>query len=112
MGAADTASDTDGGPDDGADADVEVSSGVGEPVSTSAGDSGLDTPVSRSAPVADSRSARPEPFEHTFGAQAHPAEPTAGDPSLIQGAPPETAPRETPSAVVPPAEGPSTTPEQ
>lgn len=30
---------------------------------------------------ADSRTARPEPFEHTFGAQAHPAEPAAGDPS-------------------------------
>jgi hypothetical protein len=30
---------------------------------------------------ADGRTARPEPFEHTFGAQAHPAEPTAADPT-------------------------------
>lgn len=30
---------------------------------------------------ADGRTARPEPFEHTFGAQAHPAESAASDPT-------------------------------
>ncbi|MGE3517919.1 MAG: hypothetical protein AB7J63_03115, partial [Vicinamibacterales bacterium] len=37
--------------------------------------------VATQSDAADSRTARPEPFEHTFGAQAHPAEPAAGDPA-------------------------------
>jgi hypothetical protein len=33
----------------------------------------------------DLRTARPEPFEHSFGAEAHPAEPTGGDPASAHG---------------------------
>lgn len=41
----------------------------------------------------DSRVSRPEPFEHTFGAHAHPAEVTAKDPSHTAPAVP-SAPRD------------------
>lgn len=45
----------------------------------------------------DSRSARPEPFEHTFGAQAHPAEQAASDPTHAHPAPASPAPADAPA---------------
>lgn len=61
----------------------------------------------------DGRAARPEPFEHTFGAQAHPAEAAASDPTNQQTAPaaPAQAPSE-PSTPEQPQSGPAATPEQ
>ena len=38
-------------------------------------------------PEADLRTARPEPLEHAFGAQAHPAEAAASAPSYVAPAP-------------------------
>jgi len=44
-------------------------------------ESTLPAGASASQQEPDVRQARPEPFEHAFGAQTHPAEPAAGDPA-------------------------------
>jgi hypothetical protein len=67
----------------------------------------------------DNRIVRPEPFEHTFGAQAHPAETATGDPSHSSApASSSEAPEQqnqttdpAPAQEPPPAD-PSATPEQ
>ena len=87
------------GADEGAD-DVDVNEAGGH----EAGDHASDEPQPSSPeassvrstpadPAPDSRVSRPEPFEHTFGAHAHPAEVTAKDPSHTAPAVP-SAPRE------------------
>ena len=60
----------------------------------------------------DGRAARPEPFEHIFGAQAHPAEAAASDPAAEPAAPPApvAAPSE-PSEPEQPQADPAATPE-
>ncbi len=58
----------------------------------------------------DSRTARPEPFEHTFGAQAHPAETATSDPTHT-GTTPNPGRRDATPAE-PTAANPSATPEQ
>jgi hypothetical protein len=69
------------------------------------------TAVSDRASAPDSRTARPEPFEHTFGALAHPAETATSDPT--HSASQASATTRTPAT---PAEStsadPSATPEQ
>lgn len=59
----------------------------------------------------DVRDARPEPFEHAFGAQAHPAESASNDPASVPAAEPSPASPE-PSTEEPTAQDPSATPEQ
>lgn len=75
-------------------------------------DTGADVsttpPTPREAP--DSRTARPEPFEHTFGAQAHPAETQASDPT--HSANPPAAPRSEPLPAESGPAQPGVTPEQ
>lgn len=78
---------------------------------------GGDTDVSQAAPstageqdteMRDSRSARPEPFEHTFGAQAHPAEQAASDPTHAHAAPASSAQTDAPASAPVSSETPST----
>ena len=92
---ADASADADNGSDDegGADGEMDASMPEADDVASS-----------------DGRAARPEPFEHTFGAQAHPAESAASDPSAEPAAPPQ-APRE-PSEPEQPQADPAATPEQ
>ncbi len=95
---ADPASDGEGGPEDegGPDAEMEES-----------------TPDLAAESDADGRTARPEPFEHAFGAQAHPAEEAASDPSARQAAPPApVGPPSEPSEPEQPQADPAATPEQ
>jgi hypothetical protein len=63
-------------------------------------------------PVLDSRAARPEPFEHTFGAQSHPAETAASDPGLSTTPAANTTAPEVPAAPEPSVDTPTATPEQ
>ena len=72
MGAAAPAAD---GPEDAADGDVEAVDAVFEVSEPDAGQQGDDSP-------SDVRESRPEPFAHTFGAVAHPAEPATSDPAV------------------------------
>jgi hypothetical protein len=70
-----------GGPDQaGADQSTDSDQGDGEDsaIDTTAEQTGADDAIEQSA---DSRESRPEPFEHAFGAQAHPDEPATGDPA-------------------------------
>ncbi len=53
--------------------------------------------VGQEVEMRDSRSARPEPFEHTFGAQAHPAEQAASDPTHAHPVPASPAPADAPA---------------
>lgn len=53
-------------------------------------------PADREVEMRDNRSARPEPFEHTFGAQAHPAEQAASDPTHAHPAPASPAQADAP----------------
>ncbi len=96
--AADGSADSDGGGDDegGAEGDIDAS-----------------TPEPADLASSDARAARPELFEHAFGAQAHPAEAAASDPAAQQAAPPAPveAPRE-PSQPEQPQADPAATPEQ
>lgn len=59
---------------------------------------GSDAVRALPAPAPDSRVSRPEPFEHTFGARAHPAELTAQDPNHTAPAPATPVVSETASA--------------
>jgi hypothetical protein len=59
----------------------------------------------------DTRTVRPEPFEHTFGAQAHPAEPAASDPSHTSASAPARS-QEPVSAAEPALPHPDAAPEQ
>ncbi len=96
-----------GQPADGSDGDTGADDEGGSEGDTDA--STESTEVSSS----DGRAARPEPFEHTFGAQAHPAEAATSDPAAQQAAPP--APTETPresSEPEQPQADPAATPEQ
>ena len=61
--------------------------------------------------AADIRETRPEPFEHAFGAQAHPAEAASNDPASVPATAPAPAKAE-PSTEEPTAQDPSATPEQ
>ena len=119
MGGA-SPSDADGGVSDaseGADLDdLDIESGD-EPAAYQ----GTPAPGIGQAPTApevDSRTARPEPFEHAFGAQAHPAEPAASDPGPARvesgdpGSTQPTTPADTPSPVSPPAVPDGSTSEQ
>ncbi|HUR34753.1 MAG TPA: hypothetical protein VM032_13215 [Vicinamibacterales bacterium] len=64
-------------------------------------------PLAEAAPErADSRQARPEPFEHTFGAQAHPAEPATSDPSAVRADAPPVAPAPAPEQPAPQPDAP------
>jgi hypothetical protein len=65
---------------------------------------------SSSAPDGDTREVRPEPFEHTFGAQAHPAETTVSDPSPVTPAGGAEAPKA--ESHEPPSADPSASSEQ
>jgi hypothetical protein len=68
------------GEDSGLDTEMEVA-GADDAVVT-------EEPVEEPTDEAvDSRHSRPEPFEHAFGAQAHPAETTASDPGTVAPAP-------------------------
>ena len=100
--------DEDAGSDEGSSAD-----GAGDGGADTSPDVGADAGERVSAP--DSRTARPEPFEHTFGATAHPAETATGDPthsaSTASGTAPGTARTSTAPAESPSAD-PSATPEQ
>ena len=66
------------------------------------------------AAAPDSRTARPEPFEHTFGALAHPAETTTSDPTHSASSSTGTARTSATSATSaePAPADPSATPEQ
>jgi hypothetical protein len=70
---------------------------------------GADDAVEESS---DSRESRPEPFEHTFGAQAHPAEPAASDPGNVPSASPATTRDDEPKPEEPTPSNPSAAPEQ
>lgn len=61
---------------------------------------------------ADSRSARPEMFEHAFGAQAHPAEPAVKDPAPTPTVSPSGSQADQSPANEPTSSDPSATPEQ
>ena len=102
------AAEGDGGvPDDAADSGMEP-----EIDDTDAASAGEDPAQRAESGVPDSRAARPEPFEHTFGAQAHPAEAAASDPGVsTTPAAGSTAGKE-PSAPEPSADTPTATPEQ
>jgi len=74
----DAAGDEDGGPDEDAGSDAaETESQSSEPAASEADAAA----VLHRASAPDRRTARPEPFEHTFGADAHPAETAASDPT-------------------------------
>jgi hypothetical protein len=96
--------------------DDQVSEGEGDAAATESAateSSAGDSPAATHAADADSdrREARPEPFEHTFGAQAHPAEDAASDPAHTAAAPPSPShAATTPTQASTPAD-PSTTPE-
>lgn len=77
------------------------------------GETDESTPDQVAEVAPDGRVARPEPFEHTFGAQAHPAETAASDPAAEPAAPPApvAAPSE-PSEPEQPRAEPAATPEQ
>ena len=90
----------------GAESSQDEDSGADEEPGTN---TGADAVERAAAP--DSRTARPEPFEHTFGAQAHPAETATSDPTHSASTTPDTTrssatPSESTSA------DPSATPEQ
>ncbi|MEQ1908544.1 MAG: hypothetical protein ABMA15_06960 [Vicinamibacterales bacterium] len=99
----------------------EDTGGDEEPGADSGADGGADATadavaaVSIHASAPDSRTARPEPFEHTFGAQAHPAETATSDPthsaSTTPGAPLGTT-RTSAVSAEPASADPSATPEQ
>ena len=76
------------------------------------GETDESTPDQVAEVAPDGRVARPEPFEHTFGAQAHPAETAASDPAAEPAAPPApaAAPSE-PSEPEQPQADPAATPE-
>ncbi len=101
-GGSDEESSADGGADTGPDAGPDAGA-----------DAGTNASVHTSAP--DSRTARPEPFEHTFGALAHPAETATGDPthsaSTTPGTPLGTT-RTSAASAEPASADPSATPEQ
>jgi len=59
-------------------ADLEPGDGEDSAIDGATEFTGADDAPGQSA---DSRQSRPEPFEHAFGAQAHPDEPAAGDPA-------------------------------
>ena len=59
----------------------------------------------------DSRAARPEPFEHAFGAQTHPAEPATSDPAHSAAPASGASQGDEPKAPEPPAADPSAIPE-
>jgi hypothetical protein len=63
------------------DANVDPGGGADAGGDTAADDGGND--INDPAPTVefDHRLTRPEPFEQTFGAQAHPAEPAVADPA-------------------------------
>ena len=79
---------------------------------TDAAPAGEDPAQETEAGVPDSRAARPEPFEHTFGAQAHPAEAAASDPGVSTAPAAEATAGNEPSAPEPSADKPKVTPEQ
>ena len=97
--------DEDGGGDDEPSADRGAEGGADTDADANAAASSEHT----SAP--DSRTARPEPFEHTFGAQAHPAETATSDPTHSASTTPST-PRTSAASAEPASADPSATPEQ
>lgn len=54
---------------------------AGEPAAPAQSESTHSVPARAPQHETDVRQARPEPFEHAFGAQTHPAEPAASDPA-------------------------------
>jgi len=81
-----------------------------EPLKDNGGES---TPPERVLEVeADSRTARPEPFEHTFGAGAHPSERTMSDPGQVTATPLRESNQTGAPAQPPAASDTSTAPEQ
>ncbi|MFN7917621.1 MAG: hypothetical protein U0Q55_19905, partial [Vicinamibacterales bacterium] len=75
-----------------------------------AADDAPEAAADAAAVPADVRQVRPEPIEHAFGAQAHPAEPASHDPVSEPVEAP--APQAQPSSQEPTAQDPSATPEQ
>ena len=69
-------------------------------------DLGSDAPTGAEPEMRDNRSARPEPFEHTFGAQTHPAEQAVSDPTHAHAAP--ASPVRTDAPAPAPASDPTT----
>ncbi|MGE3959113.1 MAG: hypothetical protein AB7H96_20530 [Vicinamibacterales bacterium] len=91
-----------GGPDDGeGDGDAETGAEVGASSSAPSPESDGD--------ASDVRTTRPVPFEHAFGAQAHPAESAASDPA---GSPAASPRAESTSGSPEPAGDTPATPEQ
>lgn len=94
--------DDQGGADE-TDNETDVESASGEAVT---GTSGSAQPA-----AVDVRQVRPEPIEHAFGADAHPAEPASNDPVSESAAAPAPAPAQ-PSSQEPTPQDPSARPEQ
>jgi len=74
-------------------ADLDQGDGEDSAIDTATEPTGADDPTEQSA---DSRQSRPEPFEHAFGAQAHPDEPATGDPANASSSTSPVAPESEP----------------
>jgi len=75
-------------------------------------ESTLPAGASASQQEPDVRQARPEPFEHAFGAQTHPAEPAAGDPAHAPAVTPAVPASTATPGERPESSDPSVAPEQ
>lgn len=97
---------------EGGDADDQSADAGADDDSAEQETGGPSTPAAAQADheveMRDSRSARPEPFEHTFGAQAHPAEQAASDPTHAHPAPASPAPADAPAPAPVEPQAPST----
>jgi hypothetical protein len=102
--------------------DVDEGGDAGDGASDRGGDTGSGSGTDSADPVLSaqavdsdsgggSRSARPETFEHAFGAGTHPAQPAASDPRH-RAAAPGAADATDNRSPEPPAADPSITPEQ